>query len=251
MHTSSKLASADFECVAHGSTVKSAQSVSAFVGDYHELDRIGVVAPCLEDGVVHAAYAVLGFTTAFYDVLRVRGGDFVNYPQHFCFLDSGEDGVNTGFGRLQIDEPTMGAPWSNLDVWPNNKWIRAGLTPSSMLQAIFDYQINRVFWPDDFRVPDDGPLLSTNVQRILQTHLKDVYYYAPAEPNMEVRVSERVERMVQGSLDVLPGAKPDVIAALKADREGRRRDGCLLYCEPYRRVSPDEFLGSYESLFES
>ena len=52
-------------------------------------------------------------------------------------------------------------------------------------------------------------------------------------------------------LEQIEEDRPTVIAALKADREGRRRDGCLLYCEPYRRVSPDEFLGSYESLFES
>ena len=87
MHTSSVLASTDFEYWETSSEVHRQISFEAFCPDYHELDRTAVISPVLEDGVFHTGYALLGMTTNFYDIQRSRSNDFFIYPQHFVIMD--------------------------------------------------------------------------------------------------------------------------------------------------------------------
>ena len=87
MHTSQTLRSSHFEyrCTEASGRV----AFSSFCADYHEQDRVGVVSPHLEDGVLHTGYALLALTTAFYDVQRAGGSDFFIYPQHFAIIGQG------------------------------------------------------------------------------------------------------------------------------------------------------------------
>ena len=78
MHTSQALRSSHFEYQRPESGNRVA--FSAFCADYHAQDRVGVVSPQLEDGILHTAYALLALTTAFYDVQRASGSDFFIYP---------------------------------------------------------------------------------------------------------------------------------------------------------------------------
>ena len=75
---------------------------SAFCAEYHEQDRVAVVSPRLEDGILHTGYALLALTTAFFDAQRARGGDFFVYPQHFAIIGADRSGVATGAGRLEL-----------------------------------------------------------------------------------------------------------------------------------------------------
>ncbi len=90
MHTSQQLRSSHFEYRRPGADGR--VDFSAFCAQYHDQDRVCVVSPRLEDGVLHTAYALLALTTAFYDVQRATGSDFFIYPQHFAIIgqDSSE-----------------------------------------------------------------------------------------------------------------------------------------------------------------
>ena len=145
MHTSQALRSSHFEYQRPESGKRVA--FSAFCADYHDQDRVGVVSPQLEDGILHTAYALLALTTAFYDVQRASGSDFFIYPQHFAVI--GQDpsepsptrdqtdradriGIASCAGRLDLtlDEAGIGGAWAWLDVWPASNWFTAPVTPA-------------------------------------------------------------------------------------------------------------------------
>ena len=165
MHTSQALRSSHFEYRSPGSGGRVA--FSAFCAGYHEQDRVGVVSPHLEDGVLHTAYALLALTTAFYDVQRAGGSDFFIYPQHIAIIGQGQPtasspraengradtvGIATRAGCLDLtlDEAGIGGAWAWLDVWPQSNWFTAPAAPTAMLKKVFDLHINRLFWPQHF-----------------------------------------------------------------------------------------------------
>jgi hypothetical protein len=245
MHTSKLLSSSDFQFRRLDREGAVGIDFDKFCPDYHELDRTGVVSPCLEDGVFDAGYAILAMTTAFYDVLRSRMDDFFEYPQHLAFLDMNDEGVNALRGRLRIDRGTIGKPWGNLDVWPESNWIATTGTVSGMLHKVYDLHINRLFWPEDFVPGPDEAILPAYVRRkMLKTRLTAVTYYSTSAPNVEVLVTQPVEDVVQASVDRLP------------EGEGRFReviepsDGDCLYVERYRQVGVDEFLEAMACCFD-
>ena len=190
MHTSTLLISQNFEYWQSGENGLTCVDFETFCPDYHELDRTGVISPHLEDGILHTGYALLALTTAFYDIWRARTDDFFIYPQHFAILDITREGVNTGCGRLPLEKSTLGGPWGNLDVWPNSKWIPAHGSVSGMLKKAFDLQINRLFWPEDFRPNRKEKSLPAYAVQMLRTHLKAVYYYSTSGPNIEIHAAQ-------------------------------------------------------------
>ena len=212
MHTSTRLCATDFQFWRHSPTDSQPANFATFCPDYHELDRIGVVSPTLEAGVHHTSHALLALTTAFYDSLRARGPDFFDYPQHFAFVGAEDDHICTGQGPLLLDTPKLWDAWSWLDVWPANKWVPTSRTATAMLQRVFDYQINRLFWPRGLQPGPAEPALPPYVWQMLRTRLKGVYYYNDIEPNQPVPAVELIEvcakpgvaTLVQESFDRLP-----------------------------------------------
>ena len=88
MHTSKILQSSDFQYWEKRDSGWVAVGFESLFPDYHQLDRVGVVAPGMEEGVRQVGPALLALTTAFYDVHRAaRRNDFFDYPQHFAFLN--------------------------------------------------------------------------------------------------------------------------------------------------------------------
>ena len=268
MHTSQALRSSHFEyrCTEASGRV----AFSSFCADYHEQDRVGVVSPHLEDGILHTGYALLALTTAFYDVQRAGGGDFFIYPQHFAIIGQGpptasptrtetgradQVGIATGAGCLDLtlDEAGIGGAWAWLDVWPASNWLTAPPTPTAMLKRVFDFHINRLFWPQDFtpkrpqaRETESGETAERSLpdyaRRILRTRLKSVYYYNTSAPTVEICADRPAVEIVQASLARLPAA---VQRTLAQDAHPARPQGH----EPYRQVGVDDFLEDMEACF--
>lgn len=264
MHTSQQLRSSHFEYQRPGTGGRVA--FSAFCAEYHDQDRVGVVSPRLEDGVLHTAYALLAITTSFYDAQRASGSDFFIYPQHLAIIGqdpsgcSGkrtEAGIATGAGSLDLslDEAGIGGAWAWLDVWPASNWHTAPNAPAAMLKKVFDLHINRLFWPQDFMPQDFMPQgrqegdpenedhpLPDYARRILETRLKSVYYYNTSAPTVEINAAQPAVDIVQYSIERLPEA---VRQTLEKEAMQARPIGH----ESYRQVSGEDFLEDMETCF--
>ncbi len=250
MHTSRVLAARDFEYWKCGGNGLTSVPFKEFCPDYVESDRTGIVSPCLEDGILHASYAILALTTAFYDAWRARGDDFFIYPQHFAILDVSEKGVNTGSGRLTLDKERLGWPWGNLDVWPDSKWVPSDGSVSGALKKAFDLQINRLLWPESFVPGGRESRLPDYAFKMMRTYLKSVHYYRSAEPDVEIRARSNVNEVVQTSryrLSQLEGLSAGHSSA--ADLVEDSRTGHC-HVERYRRVESGQFLEDMGACFE-
>ena len=236
MHTSKRLKSSDFQYRVHDKGKSVSADFSSFCANYHELDRIGVVSPRLGDGVLHTSYALLSLTTAFYDVYRSRTSDFFDYPQHFAFIDM----------NGEIDKTVLGATWGNLDVWPDSNWIAAPGTIPKTVKKVFDYQINRLFWPQNFQPASDKQRLPAYMLRILRNRLKAVYYYNATHPNIEIHATQQVETVVAQSIAQLPEdeVQRQLCGSKQSDEEG------FPYVQLYRKVEGSDFLEELERFFD-
>jgi hypothetical protein len=214
MHTSTRLQATDFVYwrIQQGAPVPC--TFADFSPDYHELDRVGVASPCLEDGVLAVGAALLALTTAFYDRLRARSTNFFDYPQHFALVGATEDGLCTRHGPLLPDTPQGWDGWSWLDVWPKPKWVTAPATAYGLLDRLFAYQINRLFWPKGLHpTPNEAPL-PDYVYYMLRTHLKAVYLYdtdassntSVAEDALEIHLSPAAAAILEESFAKLPAS---------------------------------------------
>lgn len=251
MHTSKVLCSTDFHYSPLPARAGIRGDFSTFCPQYHPLDRVGVVSPYLEEGVRQTGYALLALTTAFYDVLRARSADFYDYPHHFAFLDASATGVQTHGGRLPLDHATMGAPWGGLDVWPDSNWIVVPGTVTGMLKKVFDWQISRLFWPEDFAADADASRLPAHVRALLSTRLKTVYYYNTAAPTMAIHVTQPVEDLVSRSLARLPNALGTALPPMPVQHGTDLAADGFLYVARYRQVSVPDFLDAMATCFET
>jgi len=235
MHTSEILAAGDF-AYAVGET--SARFDAVFPA-YHPQDRVGIVAPVYEDGLAHCAASVLALTTRFYDHQRVTARDFFTYPQHFCVLAWDDQGVKTRASRIHVERDAVGEPWCKLDVWPGNRWIAAGDRPGDLLKAVFDNQINRVFWPAGvWPSADDGAILPAFARDILASDLKQVVLYGSDRPDITVTAGEAPAKLVATAKSHAPVAIPD-----DASPRGR--------CESFQNIAITDFLAAMAPVFSS
>lgn len=234
MHTSSRLAATDFSYWRLQDGKHQPITFSEFCVGYHELDRIGVVSPALAGGVLYTGRTLLALTTAFYDCHRARSRKFFDYPQHFAFVAAASSG-------MESDKSELWAAWGWLDVWPENKWVTVEPTATSMLQSVFDYQINRLFWPRELWPNGDELQLPDYAFDMLHTRLKAVYLYGPAEsldvaaPLLAVSGSVAAEELRQESIARLPAwvrldnchkvSQMDYLQPVTADRFIRSMQG--------------------------
>lgn len=220
MHTSTRLTASDFQFWQVSGAGNRPIAFAEFCPNYHELDRVGVVSLHLEDGVRQTGRALLALTTAFYDSHRTRGGDFFDYPQHFAFVGATTSGIQSGASHLPPTTPHLWDAWSWLDVWPANKWITAQPTAAAMLQQVFDFQINRLFWPRPLQPQIGEALLSDYAYKMLRTRLRSVYLYEPfdtlrdATVGMSVCTSPVGESLLHESLAKLPSSSTRSVCAV-------------------------------------
>ena len=239
MHTSKLLKSSDFQYWQLTDDSRISVDFGTFCPDYHELDRVGVISPYFEDGIFHTGDALLALTTAFYDALRSQGTDFFDYPQHFAFIGVSGDVVHTHGARLPIDQ--IGTGWGNLDVWPDSKWITTPRSVAGMLKRAFDFQINRLFWPHDFKPGLDETSLPAYARKMLSTRIKAIYYYNTPVANLEIRGSQQVADLIQKSVADLPNADSEIEHPAPSD---------FPFVGRYQQVSVDDFLKDMEGCFE-
>jgi len=210
-----------------------------------------VVSPYLEEGIRHVGSALLALTTAFYGVLRTRTADFFDYPHHFAFLDANQTGVRTRLGRLALEHAAMGAPWGGLDVWPDSNWIVSPGSASGMLKKVFDWQISRLFWPENFVVEPDEPRYPAYVRRLLSTRLKTVYYYNTTAPTLAIHATPQVEALVCKSLQRLPEALSTQYPMHPSPESAPATTDGFPYVAPYRQVGVVAFLEAMARCFET
>ncbi len=239
MHTSKLLKSSDFQYWRLTAEERINVDFKAFCPDYHELDRVGVISPCLEDGVLYTGDALLALTTAFYDVLRSQETDFFDYPQHFAFIGTSEGVVHTHSEKLPMDR--IGTGWGNLDVWPDSKWIPTPSSGTGILKKVFDFQINRLFLPHGFKPGSEESLLPAYARKMLGTRLKTVYYYNTPIPNVEICASQQVAELIQKSIAEFPNIENAVTPLAQSDFPSVGR---------YQQVGVDEFLEDMVRCFE-
>ena len=239
MHTSKLLRASDFQYWQLTENERISVDFDGFCPNYHELDRVGVISPCIEDGILYTGDALLALTTAFYDILRAQETDFFDYPQHFAFIGASEDTVHARGERLPMDR--IGAGWGNLDVWPDSKWIPTPGSATGMLKKIHDFQINRLFLPHDFKPGSDESPLPPYACKMLGTRLKAVYYYNTPTPNIEICASQQVVDLVQRSIAEFPNANSEVENPMQCDFPSVER---------YQQVSVDVFLADMAGCFE-
>ena len=225
MHTSTILSSGDFE---HWELVDSGPlriDFSGFCPGYAETDRMAVVSPNQEDGVVHAPLAILSMTTAFYDVQRSRGEEFFDYPRHFALVGASDGRLCTRAEGDRPDIETVGTPWGNLDVWPETQWHTVEPSATAMLQKVYELQINHLFWPEGYLPQNREAPLSHIVRRFLRSRLKRVHLYDSDRPSVEIVVQAKVRKLVGDSLCRLPGADPNPEAFVQSPSESHRSLG--------------------------
>jgi hypothetical protein len=248
MHTTTVMRAVDFQywhVDAHGQRTQG--DFASFCPQYHIQDRIGVVVPRLDTAVYQTGYALLACTTAFYEVLRQRTAAFFDYPHHFAFCDVNEDGVATHGQRLQLSLEALGSPWGALDVWPESNWIVASGSASGMLKKVFDWQINRLFWPEAFLPSPGEAAFPDYVRKIFSARLKTIYYYNTAHPTLEIHVTPPVEAMLQRSLSRLPEV-PEGRTAMAADTMPVQ-DTTVPSVRHYRQVPVQAFLTAMQPCF--
>lgn len=182
MHTSTLLTPADFSFERRVAGRGEAISLAQAFPDYHPQDRVAVVWSDASAAVVRTGVGILALTTAFYESLRQQqAGEFFDYPQHFS-LEFATNAPEATPESAPVNE--HGRAWSMLDVWPEckRKTIRGGV--SEALAAIFELQINRVFWPASWwsRVGHEpAGAVPNHIARMLRTSLKQTLLYRDAD----------------------------------------------------------------------
>ena len=245
MHTSELLQSTDFAYWQVAGDGEIAADFEAFCLDYHNLDRVGVVSPCLEDGILHTGIALLALTTAYYDIQRQRADEFATYPHHFAFVGADEAGLRSRNGSVAGDLAGVWDAWSWMDVWPSHKWLTTDPTAASMLKMVFDNQINRLFWPAGWRPEPDAFQLPAYVQSMLASDLKGVYLYSvapsPKQDSTEllgIAGTTAVTQIIDESLSNLPAAAKPLAHEQQPAKQW------------YRRIDVGDFLVELADCFE-
>jgi hypothetical protein len=240
MHTSDVLRAEDFRYLRHAGREMIEEDFGSFCPSYDARDRVGIVSPRFEDGILGTGCAVLALTTAFYDVLRSHSQTFFDYPQHFAFVGTSVDMVMSGNAPVLWEDAPFGSVWGNLDVWPQSQWISSPMTAIGMLQKVFDIQISILFWPEDLKPEPGEPVLPGYVRRMLEARLHHVYYYRTADCDWMIEGRQPVVDIVGASLQHLPQTVTHVAE--------RVRNG--VYREILRSVPVSEWLRSMAACFE-
>ena len=212
MHTSSRLHATDFTWQRVVPTGSVDSAFTSLFPDYHPQDRIGIVSPVLEDGILHAGGLLLALTTAFYDACRADGPGFFDYPQQLAFIGGDQNGVYTASGEILTNREQWSAAYGWLDVWPEGNWIVVPPHPVALLERIGQLHINRLLWPESLANTPPDRLLPAYARRLLASRLKSVWLYDSPAPDVELRLSPVAATLMAESRTRLPespvGANP-------------------------------------------
>ena len=177
MHTSTQISLMDF-------SIRDAQKnlevdFDKFCPNYYYRDRIAVINLEPNEGLLGASRTLFTFTAAFYESLRSTNKPFFNYPQHFTLFVGGENPIP--------EKDTK--PWTMLDVWPNSQWFHCENNVDSLLQTLFDLQVNRIIWPAEWKPTDCRPNLPDTLYKILFNRLDEIFFYNSKTAEINISIS--------------------------------------------------------------
>lgn len=231
MHTTKLVRSEDFQF----------DLLSVFPG-FDGSDRLGVVSPQPQDGILNAGYIVLACVTAFYRFHRDSVWAGCKYPPYFIFLAPEDSGKGHSAQRWSVPWRSAVELWGQLDVWPDSQWIVTDGTTRSMLEGVLSCKITRLLWPAGLGLPGNTPSLPASLLTNAQGQLRSVLLYSSDGASVQVRVAKPVEDLIQGGVLRLPGLGEGEIETFRSSRSCRRSATESCYTEDYREVSLDTFL---------
>jgi hypothetical protein len=208
VHSSPLLFAPEFRATRRGSASGELEpaSLADIFPDYHDQDRVAVVANTWEESFLRNAAGITALTALFYDAQRATGKSFYTYPSHYLLLCEDPQGVATRTGRRHLSTEEAGRPWSNVDVWPETQWLRVAPDAISLLRMVFAQHIHRLFWPRDLPVTAFGQLLPGYMRLIIESRLKAVYFYNSSEPNLQIEASPKARELLGLSPKYFPTA---------------------------------------------
>ena len=225
MHSSRELSSSSFEIEVGGA----ATALEGLFEGFDEQDRLGVVLtqPC---GAVGASALITATITAFYDIQRARGPDFLVYPDYFLF---------------HVDRP-LGRPRAarRLAAAQGGAWCRPTPTACSRPSTI---------GPMTRLVVEDGaagePPSDEAARASARSRIQTCLAYSPSgrTDDADVRIAGNAvtEGYVEAILD--PEAR---IARLRAEGEEERADAIAARAGEVDRDSRQRVLAGRRDLVE-
>jgi hypothetical protein len=156
MHTSEELVASEFEYRADGRSV-SREDVMPTISPE---DRVGVVMGSGSGGIA-AGNFILSCVTAFYDHLRGRKTEFLEYPDYYT-----------------IQATSNPADYRMLDIYPAHKNVTVESDAERILQAITDRAITILLVPD---APPRTPEIQEITRRGAERRIEHCYMYAREE----------------------------------------------------------------------
>ena len=197
MHTSKKISLNDFFIFDENKSVEI--DFDSFCPNYHSRDRIAIVNPFCNEGLLGGSRTIFAFTAAFYESLRSKQKSFFNYPQHFTLFIGGEN---------PIPEKDC-KPWTMLDVWPDSQWLHCENNVNSIMQTLFKLQVNRIIWPSEWKPTDSLKKLSDSLQKILLNRIDNVFYYNSKTSETRISISGKSHELWQEAMSYALGLQFD------------------------------------------
>ena len=177
MHTSKQISLNDFLIVDEKKGVEI--DFDSFCPDYYSRDRIAIVNPFCNQGLLGGSRTIFAFTAAFYESLRSKQEPFFNYPQHFTLFIGGENPIPAEDCK----------PWTMLDVWPDSQWLHCANNVNSIIQTLFKLQVNRIIWPSEWKPMNSLTKLSDSLQKILLNRIDNVFFYNSKTSETRISIS--------------------------------------------------------------
>lgn len=209
MHTSKVLRSHHFR------VVDDTEAVVNLTAGLSTRDRLGIVSPRYEDGILGASAAILTFVTAFYDLQRAQeaatGQPFFIYADYFAFLFADDGGVR-GQAQPARLESGVSAAYGELDVWPTEKWVVVQDVDDLWTQ-VQARQITHLLLPARQAI-DLGPVPAPVMAQVKATY----HYLLPGEqgtgPTLRIALAPEALEVVAEAIRALPPESPAHVAPL-------------------------------------
>ena len=118
-----------------------------------------------------------------------------------------------------------------------------------MFLKVFEYQVNRLFWPEGFTATNTEISLPDYVRKMMQTRLKAIYYYRSRHGDFGLQMRSAPHAILTKSMQGLSAASPSQppLAAGMTAPEGADIPSGL---QGYRRVGFDRFLAGLGVRFQ-
>ena len=216
MHSSTELTSDRFQVTCNGQRFPSFADLAP---GFSTQERLGIVIREPMQAL-WASGLIMSAVTAFYDIHRQSSDDYFIYPDYFIF------GINCDPGDYGM-----------LDIWPDHKCIRVGVTAEECVRAINDRGVTILVLPDT--TPRAAELERQTRSSFLQ-RLKFGLIYRPGAAIVDSDIQVTCPPALEPYLDTIIQNTPALSASdrevLRSARQTATASGAPV--EYYRRLAP-------------